>query len=324
MALSVVPLRTEEFIKEFVVTIPPLSLTDRGFKANPARVVVICIVRNDLDRMRIFLEHYRALGIKQFAILDDQSSDGTREFLLAQTDVEVFVSEQRYGLPRQFVWYDLLLHHYGYNRWYLIVDSDELFVYDDCEYRNIYQLIQFLEDRKLTAVQALMCDMYPCGKVFSETNNGLYANRIYFDKAGYVLSFIPDNCRILNIIGGLQARIFNGNPWLSKQPLFFATNISTIVNNHFMLPLSKKIFWGSSALLHYKFLPGDILRYAERVKEKNMWNFSYNERVYCDHLAKNISFYQDGISAKYENSRSLIEHGLMRRIWDSALAETAT
>ena len=46
-----------------------------------------------------FLDHYRRLGVDQFLILDDSSSDGTREFLSAQADCLVLSSDLGFGDP---------------------------------------------------------------------------------------------------------------------------------------------------------------------------------------------------------------------------------
>ena len=38
-----------------------------------------------------FLSHYRSLGVKRFELVDDNSNDGTREFLFEQSDCMEFL-----------------------------------------------------------------------------------------------------------------------------------------------------------------------------------------------------------------------------------------
>ena len=43
-----------------------------------------------------FLSHYRSLGVKRFVFIDDNSNDGTREFLFEQSDCMVLGSSYTY------------------------------------------------------------------------------------------------------------------------------------------------------------------------------------------------------------------------------------
>jgi hypothetical protein len=97
------------------------------------------IVRNELYYLPAFLDHYRRLGVVRFVILDDQSDDGSREFLTAQPDVMLLGSARRYGervFPDQVdtqladvrmvhAWRTLMLKRYSLGRWALLVDADE-------------------------------------------------------------------------------------------------------------------------------------------------------------------------------------------------------
>ena len=49
--------------------------------------------------IRSFLDHHRKLGVDQFIIVDDRSTDGTREWLVAQPDCLVMESPFAYGEP---------------------------------------------------------------------------------------------------------------------------------------------------------------------------------------------------------------------------------
>ena len=55
------------------------------------------IMRDESYHLQFFLDHYRNLGITDFLIYDDSSSDGTTEFLFSQDDVTVITSDVPYG-----------------------------------------------------------------------------------------------------------------------------------------------------------------------------------------------------------------------------------
>jgi len=62
-----------------------------------APVTLLTIVHNEMFFLPAFLAHYRSLGIEQFVVLDDASTDGTQSFLAQQPDVVVVKSSYRYG-----------------------------------------------------------------------------------------------------------------------------------------------------------------------------------------------------------------------------------
>ncbi len=62
-------------------------------------VSMFAIVKDEMDLLPAFLDHYRELGFNQFLVFDDQSSDGGRAFLEAQNDVVLFTSHLTFGVP---------------------------------------------------------------------------------------------------------------------------------------------------------------------------------------------------------------------------------
>jgi hypothetical protein len=55
------------------------------------------IMRDEMLFCPAFFRHYRDLGFEQFIVFDDQSQDGTREYLMAQPDCLVVTSDLRFG-----------------------------------------------------------------------------------------------------------------------------------------------------------------------------------------------------------------------------------
>jgi len=52
--------------------------------------IVICNVRDEMELLPHFLKHYREIGVKRFAFMDNGSVDQTLPFLLDQNDCDVF------------------------------------------------------------------------------------------------------------------------------------------------------------------------------------------------------------------------------------------
>jgi hypothetical protein len=283
-----------EFINARILIVKKIN-----FKANK-NLVAITVIKDDIERLKKFLKHHRDLGIRQFAFLDDHSTDGTREYLQEQHDVELFESSDPYSSMRRDAWINRILTYYGSDRWYAVLDSDELLIYDNCEKCKIDEFIALIEKEKKTAVSGKMIDMY------------FYNGTEYFDRAGY---FENQKKRKLHITtGGMRYRIFGLLAYLSKTPLFFF-NDKMIYHSHFLFPLEKKIKRNALALLHYKFLKGDLEKYKERVKNKCMSNDSKEYKKYIEKMSnENLFFYDENVSEKYIGSKSLVESGLLEEL----------
>lgn len=71
-----------------------------------------------------------------------------------------------------------------------------------------------------------------------------------------------------------------------------------------------------SALLHYKFLPGDFEQYIKYAKSGVHWNNSKEYKKYVEVIGsnENFTFYDADISIKYNNSDSLSLVGVIDRM----------
>ena len=121
----------------------------------------ILVVYNEGLRLPWLLRYYRSLGISRFFFIDNNSTDGTVDFLLRQKDCHVFLTHNSYlesGFGR--VWQQNILDRYGDNHWWLIVDADEAFVYPSSETITLPQLCHYLDSIGAEGMSSLLLDMY--------------------------------------------------------------------------------------------------------------------------------------------------------------------
>jgi len=71
--------------------------TGRPCEAGAKGIAVFSIIRNEIYFLPAFFDHYRKLGASRFLILDDGSSDGSREFLESQPDCIVLSAPYGFG-----------------------------------------------------------------------------------------------------------------------------------------------------------------------------------------------------------------------------------
>src|SRR5688500_10924282 len=120
-----------------------MKLTNIGRKLSelPADAhVVLAVVRNEMLRLPYLLTHYRRLGFDHFIFVDNDSTDGTGEYLAAQPDCFVYFTKESFGESgggAGLGWKNLLLEQFCPGRWVLVADADELLVWPGSEHENI-------------------------------------------------------------------------------------------------------------------------------------------------------------------------------------------
>jgi hypothetical protein len=243
---------------------------------NTSEGIVLCNVRDEIDLLPHFLKHYREIGVKRFAFVDNGSSDQTVPFLLDQSDCDVFQftgSFQQSGFG--MTWKNLLLLTYLHAKWYFSVDADEHAVYDGWPGIGLDEFADRMSARGRSAVTAMMVDMYGPGPVAEaqvKPGGSLLDACPLFDgdgyKAGFPRNWREDNFPRLNTWGGARERIFgrkNGIGMLAKTPLILEPNIY-FYDPHTVLPVGLNFTTMEIALLHFRFsaaLMGKIARVFE-------------------------------------------------------------
>lgn len=72
------------------------SVVDRTRKIGASDILLLSTVRNERIRLSYFLRYYRDLGVDHFLFVDNDSDDGTREYLAEQEDCSVWTTKASY------------------------------------------------------------------------------------------------------------------------------------------------------------------------------------------------------------------------------------
>ena len=109
-----------------------------------------------------FLDYYRKLGVRNFVFVDNDSTDGSLEYLRDRSDVTLYATRDSYvgafgrnGLgqfPQEQIEQIGLVA--------LMRDVDEALVYDGCDTRGLNDLIEVLEGEGAEAMTGYMLDMF--------------------------------------------------------------------------------------------------------------------------------------------------------------------
>ena len=304
------------------------SIVTRMQSVRSDHILLFSTLRNERVRLPYFLQYYRDLGVNHFIIVDNDSTDGSREWLAQQPDVSLWHTAHSYKRARFGVdWLNWLQMRHGHGHWCLTVDPDEFFVFPFCDTRPLRALTDWLDASSIRSFSAMLLDMYPKGPIgavpYTEgTDPFEIAN--WFDPGNYAIS---RNRRFGNlwIQGGPRARVFFADaperaPALNKVPLVkWHRNFAYASSTHMVLPRGlNRVYdeWGgekaSGCLLHAKFLDTFAAKADEEMIRRQHYAASYEYRAYKAALNDQPDLWCKW-SERYINWRQLEILGLMSK-----------
>jgi hypothetical protein len=285
-------------------------------------------VRNEIVRLPFFLDHHRRLGVGHFLFVDNDSDDGTRDFLAGQPDVSLWTTTHSYKLSRFGVdWLTWLQIRHGHGHWCLTLDADEILIYPHHDTRCLRALVGWLEQTGRESFGALMLDMCPKGPLRShvyEAGADPFKALCWFDGGNYVMQKKPD-LQNLWIQGGVRARRFFAErperaPTMGKTPLVrWNRRYAYVSSAHSLLPRRLNHVYDeqggectSGILLHTKFLHTVVEKSAEEKERREHFANSALYDDYYDALVANPNLWCER-STRLIGWRQLEAMGLMSK-----------
>lgn len=297
-----------------------------------AKDTILCFstVRNEIIRLPYFLEYYRKLGVQHFLMVDNDSYDGTPDYLAAQPDVSLWHTAHSYKLSRFGVdWLTWLQIKYGHGHWCLTVDADEILVYPHCDTRSLAQLTGWLDQAGIQSFGAMMLDMYPKGALDArtyQTAQNPFELLCWFDGDNYH-SQMQEELQNLWIQGGVRERVFFADnparaPTLNKTPLVkWNRRFAYVSSTHSLLPRHLNQVFDTDApektaakttgvLLHSKFL--HVVADKSREEKQRQEHFANSNLydAYYDSLAQSPDLWHEA-SVEYTGWQQLEALGLL-------------
>lgn len=303
-------------------------VADRSIQIRPGGILAFSTMRNEAARLPFFLDHYRKLGVSHFLIVDNDSTDGTADFLASQPDVSLWQSSHSYRLSRFGVdWLTCLQIRYGHGHWSLTVDADEILIYPHWTTRPLPALTEWLDSQSVRSFGAMLLDLYPKGRLdaalYLPGQDPLEALG-WFDRGNYMFRRQP-LLHNLWIQGGVRARCFFADeprraPTLGKTPLVkWSRAYAYVSSTHSLLPRQLNRVYGedgtellSGALLHTKFLHTIVEKSGEeKLRQEHFANSALYE-AYYDRLTEAPDLWCEQ-SSRLVGWRQLEAMGLMSR-----------
>jgi glycosyltransferase involved in cell wall biosynthesis/MoaA/NifB/PqqE/SkfB family radical SAM enzyme len=299
----------------------------------PDGVTVICVARNEAGRMPSFLAHYQKLGVRHIHIIDNASTDETRDIVASSPHTTLWTTNASFAEAAfGHMWIGSIVRRHGLGNWVLSVDADEHLVYDGMDRHDLKSLCAWLQSQQQTRLFAPLVDMYPglstikgngsfhpLGKAADE---GMLEHCPYFDGAGPGRYHFQETSKGIYVRGGVRARAIAGPSdnvfCLTKVPLALWDEDTDYCDLHFPFPYVCNPRQNHGALLHFKFTDGFRRKVSEAIQENQHWNDAYEYRLYDRWLGTGKPLFDEQHSVRYQGPHSLISQGLLRPIaWSS-------
>jgi hypothetical protein len=129
----------------------------------PGELLALIVARNEALRLPDALATARALGVDRAIVVDNLSSDDTRE-LAARAGAHVILAEEEYAASNFGVaWTNAVLDAYARGHWVLVVDADEQLVFPGSDEVGLKALTEHLDALGSEALRTVLLDCFPPG-----------------------------------------------------------------------------------------------------------------------------------------------------------------
>ncbi|MDC2981489.1 glycosyltransferase family 2 protein [SAR116 cluster bacterium] len=290
----------------------------RRRKFDKNKPLLIAVGYNESAIMPAFFDHYRKIGIQQFAILDNCSTDGSLDYLITQPDIFVFSSSVEYSKANYGVaWQRLLMDYFNTFRNLLMVDFDEFLIRPGSNELDINDLLQ---NFNTDFICSLMVDFYagpeskPLKGAIPSTSEEMFEAYSYYDKDPVVKIHEFSRQNNFPVYTNLcRQRLANKIDWerfAAQKGVIFKNNpcISASIGLHDVNGRHQDL---DIYLAHFKYTESFSEKVEREVVRKQHWN---NAEEY-EEYASNIQRYKSPYSKKYSTKYNPLEfHERLKKI----------
>ena len=302
-----------------IVTLPFGIEFVRQRPIGPGEPVVLCLCKNEEYYLDSLLKHYRDLGFAHFVFLDNGSTDRTRQILSSMDDVTLLTSTWPFG-SYQHKFRQTLISHFGDNRWSLIVDADEFFVFPCSSTISLERFLLYLDDHKYNAVFTPLLDMFSANVLMNNDEN----HRTKFDASEYPLCSVETirmpalhnkiltkmNRAFFRYRGGIREYLFGVSCALHKFSLTRTKDRRALYRTpHNVDLIRSNVADVSAVLLHYKFTHDFGRKIRSAISEKQYYKSSEEYKRYGDIVFGNVDIKSNMPAFRYDGIDDLRARG---------------
>jgi glycosyltransferase involved in cell wall biosynthesis len=295
----------------------------RALAIAPDEILCCIVARNERPRLDALLAHYRRLGVHRFLVCDNDSTDGSVEWLLTQPDVHVWGSSLSFKRANfGSAWFELLLRRYGVGHWCLTIDADEFLTFEGAPDRTLRDYCRDLDRRGMRAATGMLLDLYsdrPVRDTHYRAGDDPLAHCPFFDRVAFHRR-VEGASQYGNqdlYWGGARQRVFPASHdyLLSKCVLLrYAPDVVLTSGQHLTNIPAARLAHQEICVLHFKFF-ASFTAYAAGEAAREIHAMGAEQyKSYHRHLSDNdaISVYHPEHSVRFVGVPQLQALGVMQ------------
>ena len=264
-------------------------------------IVLLCVIRDEELLLPAFIHHYNDLRVTHFVFIDNGSIDGSLEYLLSQSDLDIQIwstkdSYAKNGYGTRWVREVMDLHCKG--KWCLIVDIDEFLLLKDDQ--KLPEIQKKMIKQGSNILTACLVDFYP--KEFEKEeykkNSPPLGHSNYYDK--YNHNFY--NIRVwenfyTTVRGGSRYRMIHYKSLSSSSPI-------KKMLRYLLLSMYKVVF------LRLKYINNKLIQYLNKVVRSLpdiFWDeFCLSKKLFLKYDFYNTHYVGEGVHNILANNSNTI------------------
>lgn len=139
-----------------------MSLIGPAPRPRPGEIILVAVTRNEALRLPAMLAHSRRLGVDRAIIIDNGSTDGTRDYVRSLDWAHLIDASADYASSNFGVdWTNPVLDLFCRDHWVVVADADELLVYPGCDEADLHRFCAHLDATGAEAMPVFMLDCFP-------------------------------------------------------------------------------------------------------------------------------------------------------------------
>lgn len=300
---------------------------DRRLDIAPDEILACLVVRDEVERLPWFVRECRRLGVTRILAVDNGSTDGTVELLLAQPDVHLWRTHMSFNAGNfGSAWFEVLLREYGVGHWVLMLDADEVLRFPGSEHRTLNDFCATLDDLDLTAASGLLLDMYsdrPIAETRYVAGEDFLDHCPFFDRHPYHEARELDGPyrNLTYFFGGMRKRRFGDDAeyLVTKVPLLkYGPDVVLAGGQHWTNQPVDRIAHQACAVLHFKYF-ASFVDYAHQEAERAEHSEGGRQyQAYRRQLdrTENLVLFDPTESLRFRGSGQLVELGWVLPVSD--------
>ena len=276
-------------------------IDNRNIPDNPDEIRLVMLVKDENLKLPYFFEYYRKLGVDRFFVIDNGSTDGTLEYLLAQEDTHVYEGTNGY-LEHKVNWSVHIMREHCLNRWCIMADADEILTYPHYTKIDLHELARYLDKEGATALKSLWIAVYSDKSV----KDSVYQRGEDFLKE---FQYFDETC----LTQGPNTRLFGWRTELDKTSFLKYTPGMVVDIGQHRIKGNVKLSGLYGAVLHFKFDSKVFDLVEDAVKRGHHYRGSAKYKKFLEGFTSNpeLSLHYEG-SIKFDGDKQLIDMGVMK------------